>query len=191
MTAVYARTWWSVLIRGIVAVLFGILAFIIPGGVLLTLVLLFGFYALVDGIMALVAAVRAIEHRRSFGLLVVEGVVGVLAGIITVLRPGVAAFVLVIFIAVWAVLTGIAEIVQAVELRRQIANEWLLILGGAASVVFGILLFFYPAFGVLTLIWLVGIYAIIFGVTLVGLSFRLRGMQQQGSTPTGASLGAV
>jgi uncharacterized membrane protein HdeD (DUF308 family) len=81
--------------------------------------------------------------------------------------------------------------VQAVELRRQIANEWLLILGGAASVVFGILLFFYPAFGVLVLIGLVGIYAIIFGVTLVGLSFRLRSMQQYGSTPTGAGVGAV
>jgi uncharacterized membrane protein HdeD (DUF308 family) len=179
------------MIRGIVAVLFGILAFIIPGGVLLTLVLLFGFYALVDGVLALVAAVRAIEHRRSFGLLAVEGVLGVLAGIITVLRPGVAAFVLVIFIAVWAVLTGIAEIVQAVELRRQIANEWLLILGGAASVIFGVLLFFYPVFGVLVLIGLVGIYAIIFGFTLVGLSFRLRRMQQHGGTPTGAGLGAV
>lgn len=177
-----ARNWWAVLIRGIVAVLFGLLALILPGLTLRVLIALFGAYVLVDGIFAIIAAVRAIEQRRSFGWLLFEGVVGIIAGVLTFFYPGLTALVLLYFIAAWAILTGIAEIVQAIELRRVIHNEWLLILGGIASILFGLLAFFLPGVTALTLIWLIGIYAIIFGVALIALSLRLRGMQHRRET---------
>jgi uncharacterized membrane protein HdeD (DUF308 family) len=177
-----ARNWWAVLIRGIVAVLFGLLALFVPGLTLRVLIALFGAYVLVDGIFAIIAAVRAIEQRRSFGLLLFEGVVSIIAGVLTFFYPGLTALVLLYFIAAWAIITGIAEIVQAVEMRRVIRNEWLLILGGVASVLFGILLILFPGTGALTLVWLIGIYAIIFGGALIGLSLRLRGMQQRRDT---------
>lgn len=188
MLQTYTRNWWMVLLRGIFAVLFGILAILLPGTALLTLILVFGVFVFFDGILALVAAFRAAEHRRNFGLLVIEGILGIIVGLISILRPGSAVQGLVIAIAVWAVLSGISEIVQAVEMRRQITNEWLLILGGIASVVFGVLLFLFPGAGVLTLIWIMGIYAIFFGFTLIGLSLRLRNLHQQLPTNTSAGM---
>jgi len=181
-----ARNWWAVLIRGIAAVIFGILALILPGLTLRVLVALFGAYALVDGVFSIVAAVRAIERRRSFGWLLFEGIVGIIAGLLTFFYPGLTALVLLYFIAAWAILTGISEIVEAIELRQRIHNEWLLVLGGVASIIFGILLFLFPGGGALTIIWLIGIYAIIFGVLLIGLSLRLRGMHERGRPLTPA-----
>jgi uncharacterized membrane protein HdeD (DUF308 family) len=174
----YTRTWWTVLIRGILAVVFGILALILPGAVLLTLVLIFGVFMLVDGMLALVAAFRAAEHRRHFGLLLVEGILGILAGVIAIWHPGIAATALVIVIAFWAVIGGIVEIVQAIEMRRQVSNELLLILGGLLSVAFGVVLFLSPLYGALALVWIVGVYALFFGFALIGLSFRLRTLHQ-------------
>lgn len=183
----YTRNWWMVLIRGILAALFGILAIILPGAVLLSLVLIFGAFILVDGVLALVAAFRAAEHRRNFGLLIVEGILGIVVGVIALWHPGIAAAALVIIIGFWAVVGGLVEIVQAVEMRRQINNEWLLILGGLASVIFGILLFIFPASGVVALVWVMGIYAIFFGFTQIGLSFRLRNLHQ--GLPTNRTAG--
>lgn len=186
-----ARNWWALLIRGIAAVLFGILALVLPGLTLQVLVLLFGAYALVDGIFALVAAAQALNRRRSFewrgvGWPIVEGIAGIIAGLLTFFWPRVTAFVLLYFIGAWAIVTGITEIIQAVALRRIIRNEWLLILSGAASVVFGILVYLFPGAGALTIVWLIGAYAIVFGILLIGLSLRLRGMREQGQRMTAA-----
>lgn len=182
-----ARNWWAVLIRGIAAVLFGILALILPGLTLQVLILLFGVYALVDGIFAIMSAVRALNRRRGFdwrsvGWPIIEGIIGIVVGLLAFFWPGETALVLLYFIGAWAILTGISEIVQAVALRRIIQNEWLLILGGVASIVFGILAFAIPGATALAIVWLIGLYAIVFGVLLIGLSLRLRSMRTRGET---------
>lgn len=184
MDVLLSRNWWAVGLRGLAAVIFGILALIWPGVTFFVLVILFGAYALVDGIFAVIAAIRGRTELRDWGWLLVEGIIGILIGVITFFSVSTTALVLLYLIAFWAILTGIAEIVQAVRLRRLISNEWLLILGGAVSVIFGLLLIIFPGSGALAVTWLIGIYAIIFGILLLGLAWRLRGMQQNPSAGT-------
>ena len=179
-----ARHWWVIALRGLAAVLFGVLAFVWPGMTLAVLVLLFGAYALVDGILAIVVAVRGgTDHRLFVGL---EGVVGVLAGLATFVFPGLTALVLLYIIAFWAVLTGVLEVVAAVRLRQAITNEWGLIIGGILSVLFGIVLIAAPGPGALAVVFVIGAYAVLFGVTLLMLSWRLRshaqGLPAEGQT---------
>jgi len=169
-----ARSWWLVLLRGIAGILFGVLAFVWPGLTLLTLVLLYGAYALVDGVVALVAAFTGRATHVPAWWLVVVGVLGIAAGLVTFLWPGITALALVVFIGAWAVAHGIFEIVGAIELRHEIGNEWTLILAGALSVLFGLAVLIMPGAGALGLIWAIGAYSIVFGALLVGLSLRLR-----------------
>jgi len=167
-----AGNWWALLLRGIAAVLFGLAALLWPGLTLYVLIIFFGAYALVDGVLAIVAGIRGTEGRRW--LLLSEGILGVLAGLIAFFYPGITALVLLYVIAFWAILTGVLEVVMAISLRREIENEWLMGLGGALSVLFGVVLAVLPGVGLLSLVWLIGIYAIVFGVALVVLSFRVR-----------------
>jgi uncharacterized membrane protein HdeD (DUF308 family) len=172
-----ARHWWVIALRGLAAVLFGVLAFVWPGMTLAVLVLLFGAYALVDGILAIVVAARGgTDHRLMLGL---EGVVGVLAGLATFVFPGLTALVLLYIIAFWAILTGVLEVAAAVRLRQAITNEWGLIIGGVLSVLFGIVLIAAPGAGALAVVLLIGAYAVLFGVTLLALSWRLRSLEQR------------
>jgi uncharacterized membrane protein HdeD (DUF308 family) len=148
--------------------------------------LLFGAYALIDGIFSIAGAWRAARAHERWGVLILEGVVGIIAAVVTVAWPGITALSLVFVVAAWAVVTGIFEIAAAVRLRRYIKGEWLLILGGIASVVFGILLAMSPLVGALVLaIWL-GVYALIFGAMLVGLGLRLRTWSQGAAGTSGA-----
>ena len=174
MLHVLARNWWAVLLRGIAALIFGLLAFFWPGVTGVVLVLLFGAYAFVDGIFALVGAVRAAESHERWIAFAVEGIIGLIIAAITFFDPLITAIALYWLIAIWAVLTGIFELVAAVQLRKMVPNEWLLILGGLASVAFGILMVVFPLAGALTVVWLIGAYAIVFGIVLIALSFRLR-----------------
>jgi len=169
-----ARNWWALLIRGIAAVIFGFLALFWPGATGIVLVLLFGAYAFVDGVFALIAALRAAEAHERWFAFAAEGLVGLVIGAITVIHPAITAFALYITIAVWAVFTGILEIVASIQLRRLIQNEWLLIVGGIASITFGALMVAYPLVGALTVVVLIGAYAVVFGVLLIGFSLRLR-----------------
>jgi uncharacterized membrane protein HdeD (DUF308 family) len=169
-----AKSWWLVLLRGIAAIVFGILAFIWPGLTLLTLVLFYGAYALVDGVLSLIAAFTGGAKPVPTWWLVVIGLLGIAAGLVTFLWPGITALVLVIFIGAWAIAHGIFEIVGAIKLRKEIDNEWWLILAGALSVLFGIIVLAAPGAGALGLIWIIGAYSIVFGILLVGLSLRLR-----------------
>ncbi len=181
MTDALARNWWALIVRGVVAIIFGLLALFLPGTTLLALVFLFGAYALVDGIFAVVAGIRrAAEHRQRWVELLIEGVLGIAAGILTFIWPGITAFVLLYIIAAWAILTGVLEFVEAIRLRREITGEFWLALGGLASVVFGILLLVWPGPGALAVIWLIGIYGIVFGILLIALGFRLRGWAHRG-----------
>lgn len=169
-----ARNWWALMLRGIAAVIFGLLAFLWPGATGLALVLLFGAYAFLDGIFALIAAIRAAEAHERWMAFAIEGIVGLVIAAITLFDLRLAAFALYITIAAWAVITGIFELVAAVRLRKDIPNEWLLVLGGIASIVFGVLMIVYPLAGIVTVIWLIGAYAILFGVVMIGLALRLR-----------------
>lgn len=175
MIGVLARNWWALALRGLLALLFGFLAFAWPGLTLAALVILFGAYVLVDGIFALVAAVRAAEAHERWWMFVLEGIAGVAAGLITFMWPGITGLVLLFLIAWWAIIMGVFEIGAAIRLRREMTGEWALGLGGLASVIFGLLLLFRPGAGALAVIWLIGLYAVVFGVLLLMLAFRLRG----------------
>jgi uncharacterized membrane protein HdeD (DUF308 family) len=170
-----ARYWWAVALRGLLAVLFGLAAFFWPGITLVTLVFLFGAYALVDGVFALVSAFRADDRWP----LLFEGVVGIAAGVVAFVWPGITALALLYLIAAWAIITGILEIVAAVRLRKVIENEWLLALGGVASIILGVILVVAPGAGALGLVWAIGAYAILFGIALIALGFRLRGLKDR------------
>jgi uncharacterized membrane protein HdeD (DUF308 family) len=169
-----SQNWWLLVLRGVLAILFGVLAFLWPGITLLTLIVMFGVYAIVDGLMAIVAGLSRTKESPRWWTFLVEGLIGIAAGVSALLWPGLATLVLVYIIASWAVFTGILEIVAAIRLRHEITNEWMLALGGLISVALGILLFFQPAAGSLAILWLIGSYAVIFGILLVILGFRLR-----------------
>lgn len=175
------RNWWAAVLRGIAAILFGILALIWPGLTVLALVWLFGAYVLVDGIFALGAALfagRRTAGRR--GWLVVEGIAGIIVGILTFAWPGVTTLVLLWLVAAWALVTGVLEIAAAIMLRREVGGEWFLAISGVLSVLFGILLAVWPATGALALVVIIGAYAIAFGAVLVVLGLRMRRLRDRG-----------
>jgi uncharacterized membrane protein HdeD (DUF308 family) len=174
MPVTLARNWWSLVIRGIAAIIFGILTFVWPGITVTALVFLFAGYALVDGVVSLAGAVRAAEAHDRWGALLLEGIVGIAAAIATILWPGITALSLVFVIAAWAIITGVAEIAAAVRLRKHIHGEWLLALAGILSILFGVLVVAMPIAGALVIAIWIGAYALVFGVTLVALGFRLR-----------------
>jgi uncharacterized membrane protein HdeD (DUF308 family) len=174
MLGVLARNWWALLIRGIAAVIFGLLAIFWPGITAFALIILFGAYAFVDGVFALVSAFRAAQAHERWIAFVIEGIVGIVIAAFVVFYPGLAGLSIYFAIAIWAILTGILELVAAFQLRAMVPNEWMLILGGILSVVFGVLLIIYPIIGILTVIYLIGFYAILFGILMIAFSFRLR-----------------
>jgi uncharacterized membrane protein HdeD (DUF308 family) len=173
MAAILVGNWWALALRGLIAILFGIVAIIWPGITALALVLLFGAYALVDGIFALVAALRAATHHGRSGGLLLEGILDLLIAALCFFWPASALVALVYLIAIWAILSGIALIAAGIALIR-FAGEWLLVLGGVISVLLGIVLFVAPGAGVIALSWWLGIYAILFGIALVSAAFRIR-----------------
>jgi uncharacterized membrane protein HdeD (DUF308 family) len=173
VTATGGVHWWAIVLRGIAAILFGLAAFLWPGLTLAVLIALFGAYALVDGVFTLIAAIRGgVQGSRAW--LVVEGIVGILAGIVAFVSPGLTAFALVYVIAAWAVVTGVAEILAGFRMHRGAEHEWLLILAGVVSIIFGILLFVQPAAGALALVTVIGAYAFIFGILMLVFGFRAR-----------------
>jgi uncharacterized membrane protein HdeD (DUF308 family) len=168
-----AKNWWLLLLRGIAAIIFGLLAFAWPGLTLLTLILFYGAFALVDGVLAIVAAITGGVPGSRWWLAIV-GLLGIAAGLLTFLTPGLTALVLLFFIAGWAIVTGVFEIIGAIKLRKEIDNEWLLILSGIISVLFGVGVMLAPGAGALALVWVIGAYSVVMGVIFVALAFRLR-----------------
>jgi uncharacterized membrane protein HdeD (DUF308 family) len=168
------RSWWMLALRGVIAILFGILALMWPGLTLLGLVALFAAYAILGGAISVIGALNNRKTDDNWWLSLLLGLVSIGAGIIAVVHPGLTAMVLVLVIGANALITGVLDIVAAVRLRRSIQGEWLLILSGIASIVFGVLVFLFPDAGALALVWLVSIYALVTGVLMLALSFRLR-----------------
>jgi uncharacterized membrane protein HdeD (DUF308 family) len=173
---IIARHWWIFLVRGIAGLLFGVLTLIWPRSSLFALVILFGAYALVDGVFTLVLAMGA--RSRRWGALIFHGIAGVAAGVITLLWPGLSALALLMVIAAWAVVTGVAAIAAAIRLRKQIQGEWLLATTGALAIIFGVLLFLFPGPGALALVLWIGAWAIVTGAFILALAFRLRSWER-------------
>jgi uncharacterized membrane protein HdeD (DUF308 family) len=169
-----SRYWWTLLVRGLVAILFGILAFIWPGVTLSALVLLFGAYALVDGVAAIVVGIRDYGERQRWWATLLGGLVSVGAGVVTFLMPGLTALALLSVIAFWAIFRGLLDIVAAIRLRHVIEGEWLLGLCGVLSIAFGVMMVLFPGAGALAVIWWIAAFALLLGVMLVTLGFKLR-----------------
>ncbi len=168
------RHWGWVALRGVVAILFGLMAMFMPAITLSALVLVWGAFALADGVLALVAGVRIRDGGKPLWALIVVGLLGIAAGIVTFLWPGLTALILLYIIAIWALVSGVFQIIAAIRFRKEIRNEWLLGLSGLVSVLFGGMLIMQPGAGALALVWVIGIYAVFFGILLLVFSFRLR-----------------
>lgn len=180
MVIILARNWWALALRGLIALIFGLLTLIWPGISVIVLVTLFAAYVFVDGIFAIILALRrAHEGRGHWWALLIEGLAGIAAGVLTFFWPGITAIILLYLIAAWAIVTGIFEIATAIRLRKEISGEWLLVLGGVLSILFGFALIVMPAAGFLAVIWLIAVYAILFGIILIALAFRLRGWNRR------------
>ena len=164
--------WWTLAVRGVAAIVFGVLTFLSPLTSMLALILLFGAYAIVDGVVNLWSAVRG--RGRAWGWLVFEGLVSVGAGVVAFAWPGLTALALVTLIAAWSIITGVAEIAAAIRLRKAIRNEWLFALSGGLSILFGAVLFVFPLAGSVVLTIWIGAYAVVFGGVLIALAFKLR-----------------
>ncbi len=177
-----SRNWWLVVLRGVLAILFGLSAFIWPGITLLTLVILFGVYAIFDGAVAIGTGLARTKSAPRWWTFLVEGLLSVGAGVVALFQPGLATLVLIYIIATWAVFTGILEIVTAIRLRHELTNEWFLALGGVLSIGLGILLFLQPAAGSLAIVWMIAGYALLFGILLVILGIRLRNWKTPDTT---------
>ena len=174
LATILTRTWWMLLVRGLIAIAFGVWIWMQPGISLAALVLLFGAYVLADGILGVWAALTGRKEHEDWWIMLLWGLVGIGVGILTFLAPGITALALLFYIAIWATVTGVLQIVVAIRLRREIAGEWWLILGGLASIAFGVILVAQPAIGALGVLWLIATYAVIFGIVLVILAFKAR-----------------
>ena len=177
MLELLVRNWWVILLRGLFAIAFGIMAFVWPGLTLAALIILFAVYAIVDGVLAIIEGVSGAAPEGRWWTLVLWGLLGIAAGVVTFLFPRLTALTLLYLIAIWAIIRGVMEIVAAVQLRKVIENEWLLVLAGALSILFGVLLIARPGTGALAVLWLIGSISIAIGILMVILSFRLKGFK--------------
>ena len=172
---VLVGNWWTFVLRGVIAILFGLMALFMPGMALLTLVFLFGFYAIADGVFNLIGAFRRTgPEQQLWWALLISGILGIFAGLIALLWPQITALALLFVIAFWAIATGAMSIVAAIRLRKQIQGEWLLALSGVLSIAFGALVAIFPGAGALAIVLWIGAFALVFGILLVILGFKLR-----------------
>lgn len=174
MLTLLAKNWWVFLLRGLLAILFGLMAFAWPGLTLATLIIFFGAWALVTGVFSIAGAFSAMKTHRDWWILLLQGLLGLAVGALTFWHPAITAISLLWYLAFWSIFTGLVEIVTAIRLRKEIRGEGWILLAGIASVAFGVLLIAYPGAGALALITLIAAYAIVFGVILVVAAFRLK-----------------
>ncbi len=184
MLAAISRNWWLVALRGALAVVFGIAAFVWPGITFGVLVLLFGAYAFIDGVVVLGFGLMAAGDHEQWWPMALAGIVGIAVGVLTFMQPAAMALALVFVIGAWAIVTGLLEIVAAIRLRDVIAGEWLMGFSGVLSIVFGVLVLAQPGSGALALVFLFGFYAILAGISQIGLGWRLHGLAETVQTGT-------
>ena len=174
MLRALAKNWWVFVLRGVLGILFGVMAYMWPGITLVSLVLLFGAYALVDGVFAVVGALTGRKEQEDWILMLLLGVVGIAVGILTYRSPGITALALLMYIAAWAFAKGVLEIVTAIKIRKEVEGEWALALSGALSVLFALFLLWNPGAGALGVIWVIAFYAIVFGVLSILFGFKIK-----------------
>jgi uncharacterized membrane protein HdeD (DUF308 family) len=179
MLEVLSRYWWTFVLRGIFAIIFGLVAWVWPGITLAAIVTLFGAYAFVDGILLVISALGGWRREQHHWLLLLEGLVGVGIGIITFINAAVAACPLLFYLAVWSIAKGVLEISAATQLSKEVRGKGWMVLSGIASIVFVVLLLIFPGADALGLIWLIATYAIVFGALHIGLGFRLNSRRSQ------------
>jgi len=172
------QNWWLAIVRGVMAIVFGLVAFLWPGATLFALVMLFGFYALADGFIAVAAGLTHTKDSPRWWVFLLEGLVGIAAGVATLVWPDVTTLALLAMIAAWAILTGMLEIAAAIRLLRAVTNEWRLAAGGLLSVALGVALILQPSAGSLAIIWIIAAYAVVFGVVWILLGLRLRNLDR-------------
>ena len=178
VTRILSKHWWVLLLRGILALIFGLFTWFQPGITAATLVLLFGAFALSDGLFAVWQAFSGRALHDDWWVLLFEGLLGIGAGCLTFFVPEVTAFALLVFIAAWAIARGVLQVLVAIRIRKEIEGEWILILGGLASLIFGVILVTHPEAGALGLLWLIAFYAITIGIVLIALALRVKNLQQ-------------
>jgi uncharacterized membrane protein HdeD (DUF308 family) len=188
MDQLLLRSWWMLALRGAVAVLFGVLALILPGVTLLVLVALFAAYALITGAVSVYAAFKHRTSDKGWWLILLLGLVSLAAGVIAILNPGITLLVLVLLMGANAIVTGILDITIAIRLRKRIEREWLLVLAGVIAIVFGALVFLFPAAGALAMVWMVSFYATLTGILLLTLAFKARSWARR-ATPGDVAAG--
>jgi uncharacterized membrane protein HdeD (DUF308 family) len=181
------RNWWKFALRGMIAILFGVLALVWPVLTLQALVLVFGAFALMDGILAVTAGLSLAPYFNRWWAVLLEGVVGILVGLEAIFLPGVTGRALLYLFAAWGLITGVFEIVAAIQFRRVLTGEWMLILGGLLSILFGVLLFAFPGAGALSLAWLISLYTVFFGISEMVFAFRLHSLQREFKTAGAAT----
>ena len=174
MLGLFTKKWWTFTLRGIFAILFGVFALVWPGATIVALTIFFGCYLLADGIFAVAAGLGTSGEYSGWWTLVLEGLAGIILGLLTLVLPAMTAQAVVYMIGAWAVVTGVLELSSAIQLRRQIANEIVMILSGLISIILGLLLFAFPVEGAVSLVWLIGVFSLLFGFSLVLLSLRMR-----------------
>jgi uncharacterized membrane protein HdeD (DUF308 family) len=177
LASILSTSWWVLLLRGLVAIAFGVLTWAQPGISLAALVLLFGVFTLADGVLGVWTAISGRKDNAHWWVLLLWGLVSVAIGIVTFVAPGVTTMALLYYIAIWAIIIGVLQIIAAIRLRAEIKGEWLLGLAGLASVVFGVVLIVHPGAGVLTVLWLIALYAVLSGILLVFLALRMRSLR--------------
>jgi uncharacterized membrane protein HdeD (DUF308 family) len=170
----WTDNWWALAMRAAAAIIIGIVALSVPIVTLAAIVILFGVYALIDGILALIAAVRGLRHHGPWGAMLLQGLIGIAAGVVALLWPGIGALALTLLVAAWALTTGVLEVVMAIKLRKVMHGEWLLILGGVLSIILAVLVALYPGTGALLLVWWIGAFALAYGVVVLWLAIRIR-----------------
>lgn len=179
MLQLLADYWWVIALRGLAAILFGAAALIWPELTLIALVALFGIYAIIDGLLALISGFRSTDENRRWWLLLLEGIVGIAAGVIAFVFPNATLLALTYIVAAWALITGIFEIITAIRLRQELEGEWVMVVAGIASILLALLLIFLPGPALAGIVVAIGIYAIVFGLLLIFLAFRIRSMPER------------
>lgn len=174
MTSMLSRKWWALSVRGVIYVAFGLTALLWPDLTFAVFVFLFGVFALLDGAVSVFAAIGRGRAGTQWGSLLLEGLIGVATGIVVLVWPGMSGLILLYVVGAWAVLTGVLEISAAIRLRREIEGEWILVVNGLLSIGLGALIYLWPAGGVMAIVWMLGLYAIVFGALLLLLSLVLR-----------------
>ena len=174
LAAALSHSWWLLLLRGVIAILFAALTWMQPGISLASLILVFGIYVFADGVVGIWTAFSGRKDNHHWWVLLLWGLVSIAVGVLTFMNPAITGLVLLMYIATWAIVTGVFQIVGAVRLRKEIDGEWLLGLSGLASLVFGALMVMWPVAGALAVVWMIALYAFVYGVLMVMLSFRVR-----------------